>query len=136
MKDTILSNFTIYRALAVTAVLCGANLAVAKEVTEKIIIRAPYKGIEIKRSNVAHPGLKTEIIELKRFVNIDDLDLTKHTDVIKLNQRIHNLAKESCKKLSEMYPFNPSDLSEMHRCKRKAIASTKKQTERAFAAAH
>ena len=134
MKYTIPAYHTMSLALAVTGVFFGANLAIAQEVNEKIVIVAPYELTKVKSPTSAQLGLTTEIWELKRLVNIDDLDLTKYADVTKLNSRIESVAKESCQKLSDMFPLNPSNPVEMRRCKKKAIASTKKQTERAIAA--
>lgn len=111
-------------------------MAVANEEIEKIIIRAPYERVEIKRSTPSQPRLKTETMELMRFVDIDDLDLTKNADLTELNSRIESIAEESCQKLSDMFPLNPSDLTELHSCKRKAIASTKTQLVRVIEAAN
>lgn len=135
MKYTIPSYRTMSLALAVIGVFFAANLTVAQEVNEKIIILAPYdEPIKVKRSN--NSVFADQIWEIKRRVNIKDLDLSKYADVIKLDSRLENAAKEICQKLSDMFPFNPSSSREKLRCKKKAIASTKKQTERAIAAAN
>lgn len=134
MKYPIPATRLMFLALALTASSFGANLAIAQEEIERIIIRAPYGRIEVKKETGVNLGVKTEIIELKRLVNIDDLDLTKYADVAELNRRIESVSEESCQKLSDMFPLEPSDPAELHRCKRNAIASAKKQTEQAIAA--
>lgn len=134
MKYTIPTHRPMSLALVVTGACFAASLAVAQEVIEKIIIRAPYERIKVQSSTSSQ--FKTEIMELKRLVNIEDLDLTKYADVTELNSRIESVAKESCQKLSDMSPMNRSDPAEMHRCKINAIASAKKQTEQAIAAAN
>jgi UrcA family protein len=134
MKYTIPAHCIM--SLAVTGVFFGANLAVAQEEIERIIIRAPYERIEIKKSAATHPPFKTEIVELKRLVNINDLDLTKTADVTELNSRIESVAKESCQKLSDMFPLESTDPAEMHSCERKAIASARKQIEQVIAEAN
>jgi len=134
MKKLIPAHRTIPLAIAVTGCLIGANLAIAQEVTEEIIVRAPIERTQVKTVNGSFA--KTEIIELNRFVNISDLDLTKHADVIELDGRIEAMAKESCQKLSDMFPLDRSEPAEMGRCKKHAIASAEKQKKQAIAAAH
>jgi UrcA family protein len=135
MKYMIQAKHAIPLSFAVIGMFFDAGIAIAQDATEIIVIRAPYERVEIKSSTTALPSQKTEIIELKRVLNIRDLDLTKYADVIELNSRIENVAKESCKKLSDMFPLNRSNSSEMRRCRTDAIASTKEQTEPAIAAA-
>ena len=134
MNTTIPTKRTLSLALAVTGLFFGANLAVAQDVTEEIVIRAPIERIDV-RSTSASVG-KAEIIELKRLVSIADLDLTKYADVNELDSRIDTVAKESCQQLSDMFPLDRSDPADMIRCKKKAIASAKKQKDSAIAAAH
>ena len=134
MKNTIPTHRTLSLALAVTGCFIGANMAVAQDVVEEIVVRAPIERIEVKRS--VGSSSRTEIIELNRYISIADLDLTKHSDVNELDARIEAIAKESCQKLSDMFPLHRSDPAELNSCKKKAIASAKKQKEAAIAAAH
>jgi UrcA family protein len=136
MKYSIAENRTTSIALAITSVFFVAHIAVAQEGLEKLVIQPLYEPIEVKNSSIVLPTLKPDKKELKRYVNIDDLDLTNPSDVTKLNARIKIVAKESCQRLSDMSPFVPSDLSEIRQCTKKAIKSTKQQIERIIAAAN
>lgn len=132
MNITIPIHRTISLALAVTGLFIAANLAADQQETEEIVVKAPFERIKVRSA----PGssLDAEIIELKRQVNIADLDLTKPADVKELDARINAIAKESCQKLSDMFPMDHSDPVEMNRCVKSAIASANKQKELAIAA--
>lgn len=134
MKHVIRSKPPIFLALIATGFYFSVNLVAAQELIEEIIIRAPYESIHVKSTTT--PNLKTEIMELKRRVSINDLDLAKYADVAELNSRIESVAKESCQELSELSPLNRSNPAEMSRCKKNAIASTKQQTDQAIAEAN
>jgi len=134
MKNTIPTHRTMSLALAVMGFFFAANLTADQQVAEEIIIKAPFERIEIKRA----PGssLDSEIVELQRQVSIADLDLSKYVDVNELDSRISSVAKESCQKLSDMFPLDRSDPAEIMRCTKSAIASTREQKEMAIAAAN
>ena len=136
MKYSIPVTRTMSLALAIIGAVLGANVAIAQEVIEKVVIEFPLERIEVKSTYILKPSLKTENIELKQIVDIADFDLTKNVDVTKLNSRIESVAKELCQKLSDMFPFKPSNKVEFQLCKRKAIARTKIHTERAIQAAN
>ena len=134
MNNMIPTNRTLSLALAVTGLVFGASLAVAQQVTEEIIVRAPIERTDVR--SISTSVAKVEIIELKRLVSIADLDLTKYADVNELDSRIDAIAKESCQHLSDMFPLDRSDPAEMKRCMKKAVASAKGQREEAIAAAN
>ena len=133
MKYIIPKYRTISVVLAFTGFFIAADLVVAQDVTEEIIVRSP-----IERNAERIPigsSVTTETIELNRYVSFADLDLAKYEDVEKLDTRINAIAKESCQKLSEMFPLDRSDLTEINRCMKKAIASANRQKEMAIASA-
>lgn len=135
MKNTFPAHCTMFLALVATGPLIAADLAVAQQASEEIeeiIVRTPIEHHEFGRA----VGVKTEIIELKRRVSFADLVLTKHADVIELDTRIEATAKESCEKLSNMFPLNRKGSAEMRRCTKNAIANAEKQKKLAIAAVH
>jgi len=134
MKNTIPTHRTMSLALAVTGLFFAANLTADQQVTEEIIVRAPFERIEIKSASGS--SLNSEIVELQRHVSIADLDLSKYADVNELDSRISAVAKESCQKLSDMFPLDRSDPAEMLRCTKSAIASADDQKEMVIAAAN
>jgi len=132
--NTITSTHrTLSLALAFTGVFLVTNMAVAQPVTEEVIVRAPIERVKVK--SVPGSGTKVEIIELNRYVSFDDLDLSRHADVITLDARIAAVAKESCQNLSDMFPLDRSDPLELNRCVKKAIASAGERREILIAAA-
>ena len=77
-------------------------------------------------------GGKEELISLTRHVYYGDLDLAKHADVMTLEKRVSDVAKDSCDQLAKMYPLsgpNPPN------CVEKAAASAKAQLDKIVAAA-
>jgi len=109
-----------------------SNHKQANDKMEKIVVI----GAPIERTRVvgrSEIGAPIEVIELRRQVSYADLDLKKYADVMKIKSRIQKVAKESCKDLSNMFPLNPSDISEVDRCTRKAVAGTKEQVKEAIA---
>ena len=136
MKYTIAANLTTTIALPFIMVLFGVNQAVAQEAIEKVVFQPSYEPIQINRPSLDFLELKTDSTEIKRHIKIDDLDLSNSADITKLNSRIKIVAKESCQRLSDMFPSNPSDREEMRQCTKKAMKSTKKQIKRIIEAAN
>lgn len=132
--NTTPTHRTISLAFAVTGLFFAANLTADQQITEEIIVRAPFERIEVK--SVPGSSLKAEVVELQRRVGIADLDLSKYADVNELDSRIGEVAKESCQKLFDMSPLDSSDPAEMLRCTKSAIASANDQKETAIAAAN
>jgi UrcA family protein len=134
MNNTGSIHRTLSLALAFTGGLIASNIAVAQNSTEEVIIRAPLERTEVTSS----PGsiVKTEIVELSRYVRFSDLDLTRPEDVAELDSRIEDIAEDSCQKLSDMFPLDRSNRAEMNRCVRKAIASATERKEYAIAVGH
>ena len=140
MMKTFLVNCAIVLAFATTVLVINSDLAVARQAgdeIEEIIVRAP---LSIERHEVkgvsSSATVKTEIVELKRLVSFADLDLSRDEDVNELEKRIEVVAKDSCKKLSEMFPLDRSDIVELQRCTKHAIESTLEQNELAIIATH
>lgn len=127
MKNTIPTRLTTSLIIAVSGLFLAADLAVAQEFTEEVVVRTKIDRSGTKSSLGA--GATTEIIELNRYVSFADLDLGKKADVDKLDARIEAIAKESCQKLSEMFPLNRSDMMEIDLCVKRAVTSVNKPKE-------
>ena len=104
----------------------------AEVIEEVVVIAAP---IERRWTERGKYGGEVEVIELTRRVSYADLDLSKQADVTVLETRIETAAKDSCEKLSEMFPLSPSDNAEIRRCINKASDGTEEQVQAAIAAA-
>lgn len=125
---------TAILTLAATGLVLKADPAVAQEVSEaidEVVVEAPITVHQVGRASAT--GAKVELIELKRRVSYADLDLSKHADVIELENRVDTAAKESCEKLTTMYPLDSA--AEGQRCIEKAINSAEKQVKAAIVAA-
>ena len=131
MKVTNLKHLTISLVFACTGLFVVANLNADENVTEEILIQSSVDRTEIK--DPIGSSVTTQINELSQLVDISDLDLSIYADVEELHTRIAEVAQDSCKKLSEMYPLNPTDLMEMNTCVKRAIASATEQKEKAIA---
>ena len=120
-------------ALAATGLVVKTNPAIAQqanEVMEELVIEAPITVRQVGRTSI---GARIELIELKRRVSYADLDLSKRADVIELETRVETVSKESCEKLSDMFPFDSA--TERRRCIKKAIKSAEEQVQAAIVAA-
>lgn len=119
--------------LAAIGLVFKADSAVAQqdsEVMEEVVVEAPMTVRQVEKTNI---GVKTELIELKRRVSYADLDLSKHADVLEFETRVEAVSKESCEKLSDMFPLGVA--AETRRCIKKAISSVEEQVQAAIAAA-
>jgi len=119
--------------LTVAAGLFGVFTASAQQSGQKIeeiTVTAPWS--VGKRVVNQTPTGKDELVSLTRYVYYGDLDLAKHADVMTLEKRVSDIAKESCDQLAKMYPLsgqNPPN------CVEKAAASAKPQMDKVIAAA-
>ena len=134
MNITTSTHRTLSLAFAITGLFIFSNTAVAQQTTEEVVVSATVERAEVQ--NAYGMFVKTEITELESQVSIVDLDLSRQADVNKLDTRIADIAKESCQKLSDMFPLDRSDRKEMGHCVSTAIASTNEQVERAVRTAN
>ena len=121
-------------AVVASGVVLQAGLAVAQqasEVMKVVVVGAP---ITVRQVGQAYIGAKIELIEIKRRVSYADLDLSKQADVIELEIRVETIAKESCEKLSAMYPLDPDSAIERRSCINQAINSAEDQVQAAILA--
>jgi UrcA family protein len=103
---------------------------VAGEMEEVVVLAAP---IMRRWTEPGRYGGEAEVIELTRRVSFADLDLSSQADVTTLETRIEAVAKESCEALSDLFPLDPSDKTEIHVCTKKAVKGTREQVKAAIA---
>ena len=77
-------------------------------------------------------GGKVEMISLTRHVVYGDLNLTLHNDVMALEKRVTEVAKESCDTLAKMYPLSDANTPN---CVDQATKEAKAQIDKAVTAA-
>jgi UrcA family protein len=134
MSNFISKKRTLSLTLACAGLFTVSNLASAQQITEEVIVRAPAERI----TDVTPVGspVRIESVEISQYVGITDLDLSKSADIGELDMRIEAVAKESCQKISAMYPFDRLDPMRMHSCVIRAVASAENQRETAITVGH
>jgi UrcA family protein len=80
----------------------------------------------------AAPGRPIELISLTRHVGYADLNLAVEAGVTQLEQRINDVARQSCDQLEKMYPLSDQKTPD---CIREAVASAKAEKDAAVNAA-
>jgi UrcA family protein len=138
MRTKSLLHIGAFLLAAFAALLVSSPLLANQSngTVEEIVIQAP---IQIEKTTIDNPaaGLaRTEVAKLTRPVSYEDLDLARSEDVRILEQRIEFLAKDSCQRLSDMFPLDRSTPIELRRCMDEAIASALQQKEYAIASAN
>ena len=119
-------------AVAATGIALESTPAIAQEAAEEIgeiVVKAP--AVVTKRVARVDRTFR-KVYEADRFIDLSDLDLSLYKDVMELEVRIENVAMEVCRQLADLKPR----LQEPEpKCIRDAIASTKKQLQKAVSAA-
>jgi UrcA family protein len=108
----------------------GAARAQQGNTLEEITVVAPRL---VTRTEGRTPvGGKVELISLTRHVVYKDLNLTVHNDVMALEKRVNDVAKEACDTLAKMYPLSDPNTPN---CVEQATKDAKKQVDQVVAAA-
>jgi UrcA family protein len=117
-----------FLAMLASSTLCAQQ---SEQRLEEITIVAPRL---VMRETVGRTssGGKVELISLTRHVGYEDLNLTMHADVLTLEQRVNDVAKDSCEQLAKMYPLSDPNTPD---CVREAVANAKTQVDAAVSAA-
>ncbi len=102
LRTPIKSARAVFAAGALTLV---AALAFSAE-TPEIIVEA---AAPVKHATAGHSssGVATELLSVRYRVQLAGLDLTRHADVEKLTQQIHDAAAKGCKQIRDEYPLRP-----------------------------
>jgi UrcA family protein len=91
------------------------------EQLEEIVVVAPW-AVTRKVTDRTPTGGKVELVSLSRTVYHADLNLVNHADVMELEKRVSDIAKDSCGHLAEMFRLSgPAEPD----CVEKAVASAK-----------
>lgn len=136
-KNPLSMNITAMLAAACIFIfgIAPASASDESDEMEEIIVQAPMSVERKALHSAADPTVTTEMVELTRKVYIGDLDLSKHADVKELESRIELMAKDSCKKLSAMFPLSGSRSRDARGCVDRAIKSAMAEKEAAITAA-
>jgi UrcA family protein len=133
-KRSVVVPVTSCLALAAGFAFCS-GVATAQQgsqarTQEEVIVEAP----RLVRKDVGRGDLggKVELISLTRRVSYSDLNLAMHADVMKLEQRINDTAKEACGQLEQLYPLADP---ETPNCVGQAVKGAMEQAQKVIDAA-
>ena len=76
---------------------------------EEITVVAPRQVTREVVGRSSSTGADIELVSLTRRVSYADLDLALHADVMKLEERINDTAREACDQLERLYPVASRD---------------------------
>jgi len=105
-------------------------LAQQASTLEEITVVAPR--LVTREAGRTAAGSKVEMISLTRHVVYSDFNLTLHNDVMALEKRVNEVAKESCETLAKMYPLSDPNTPN---CVEQATREAKAQIDKLVTAA-
>jgi len=116
---------------AASVVLVAAT-SVAEDIAEVVVeAKAP---VEVKHLPQKPPGgMSVDILSVKYRVRTGSLDLTKHSDVLKLEDQIKVAAQKACDSIAAQYPTR--SMSDAQACVKDAVEGTAAQKQALIAAA-
>ena len=128
-RNTWVLPTTCLALIAGFAVEGGTARAQQGSTLEEITVVAPRLVTRTDRTPI---GPRVELISLTRHVVYRDLNLTLHNDVVTLEKRVNDIARESCDTLAKMYPMSDPNTPN---CVEQAVRDAKKQVDQVVAAA-
>lgn len=98
------------QGLLILAMSVASNVVLSEDLQE-VIVTATRPGLAAVAKNVvgrsSTTGAPVENLTLTWSVGHSDLDLSKHTDAVELERRIHARAKAVCDELDRLLPLSP-----------------------------
>jgi len=78
-------------------------------------------------------GASVDLLSVRYHVHLGNLDLTKHADVVALEDKIKEAAKKGCKDIKNQYPLRP--MSDEESCVSASVNKAMVRAREAIAAA-
>lgn len=78
-------------------------------------------------------GASVDLLSVRYHVHLGNLDLTKHADVVALEEKIKDAAKKGCQDIRKQYPLR--DMSDEDSCVNAAVKGAMVKVQEAVAAA-
>ncbi len=116
--------------VASMAIDAGVARAQQAGTLEEITVVAPR--LVTRQAGRTAAGSNVELISLTRHVVYSDLNLTLHNDVMTLEKRVNDVAKEACDTLAKMYPLSDPNTPN---CVEQATKEAKAQIDKLATAA-
>jgi UrcA family protein len=119
-----------FAAVASAVLLAGTSFA--EEIAEIVVeAKAP---VGVKHLPQKPPGgMSVDLLSVKYRVLTGNLDLTKHSDVLKLEDQIKVAAQKACDSIAAQYPTR--SMSDAQTCVKDAVEGTAAQEKDLIAAA-
>jgi UrcA family protein len=105
------------------------QVRVGEPMFELVVVAPRLVRHEVGRTNSGSP---VELVYLTRRVSYADLDLKVHANVLELEKRIEQTAREACKQLETLFPLSAADTPD---CVGDAVDAAMKDARIAIAAA-
>jgi len=125
-----LKPITVTVAVLATALGLAATAMAAGQLPEVVVEAGPTHKAVVGRSFTT--GAPIELVTVDYHVKYSDLDLQKHTDVVKFHTRVESAARDACRQLDELYPIEKPRVST---CTQDAVKAAAPQVQAAIAAA-
>jgi UrcA family protein len=115
------------------AVLSLATATVFADQMQEIVVEAvaPIHSQPVGQNPPG--GASVDLLSVRYHVHLGNLDLTKHADVVALEERIKEAAKKGCQDIRKQYPLR--DMSDEDSCVNAAVKGAMVKVQEAVAAA-
>jgi UrcA family protein len=124
------------RKLVLAATASGLSLAATlgrADPVPEIIVEAAAPVHSAATTQGSPGGASVDMLSVRYHVNVGSLDLTKHADVVALEQKVREAAKKGCREIRKEYPLRP--MSDEDACVNSAVKNAMVKVEEAIAAA-
>lgn len=89
----------------ISLVIVGAALGVAVAAEMPQIVVEATAPVHAERTNQGAPGgAQVDLLSVKYHVHLAGLDLTKHADVMQMEEQIKVAARKACAAIKDQYP--------------------------------
>lgn len=121
-----------------TLALLGAGMALQSvasaqdELLPEVVVEAgPVTRSIVGRSLATNMPIERSAVDY--HVSYSDLDLTRHADVLTLQDRVGTAARSACGQLDELFPLDSNALRQTSTCVEDAVRGAAAQIEQAIA---
>jgi UrcA family protein len=121
-------------AIATTAAaLSFAALRGHADTAPDIVVEASAPVQNASTGQGSPGGASVDLLSVRYHISVGSLDLTKHADVVALEQKVREAARKGCKEIRRQYPL--AHLSDEDTCVNDALRTAMVKVQAAIAAA-
>lgn len=120
--------------LLIPSALAGLAFAIATAyASEEVIVTAAAPPHTQRTTEGAPGGARVDLLSVQYHVHLAGLDLTKHADVVQLEDQVKVAAQKACKSIQDQYPTR--SMSDQQSCVSDATNKSMAQVKDLVAAA-